>query len=107
VGSRRWLEGTPRAILSRLKQVKLIRETRSVSIVAPRHAAESIFDRINEVLSKARTSDFPVDLISSDPLNPNVLEEVGRMTNTLTRLDPSGKKVHEPGPLVCNLRVHD
>jgi hypothetical protein len=92
-----------------VKQVKLIRETRSVSIVAPRPAAESILDRINEVLSRTRTSDFPADLISPNPLDPNVLEEVGRMTNTLTRLDPSGKKVYDPArfSLVYPCGVHD
>ncbi|KAK4125047.1 hypothetical protein N657DRAFT_616236 [Parathielavia appendiculata] len=93
LGNRRWLEGTPRAILDRVKQVKLIRESRLVSIVGPKHAAESILDRIHDVLSKARTSDFPVDLVSPNPLELSILEEVGRMTNTLTRLDSSGNKV--------------
>ncbi|SPQ19694.1 550a54fb-33ab-4d36-ac77-174c6cc8d2aa [Thermothielavioides terrestris] len=93
LGNRRWLEGTPRAILARVKQVKLIRETRTVSIVAPKHTADSILDRINRVLSNARTSDFPVDLASPKPLEPSILEEVGRLTNTVTRLDPSGNKV--------------
>ncbi|KAK4043814.1 mitochondrial inner-membrane-bound regulator-domain-containing protein [Parachaetomium inaequale] len=93
LGNRRWLEGTPRTILAQVKEVKLIRETRLVSVVAPRHAAESIIDRVHEVLAKARTSDFDADLVSTKPLEPGVLEEVGRMTNTVTRLDPSGKKV--------------
>ncbi|KAK4102697.1 hypothetical protein N658DRAFT_446092 [Parathielavia hyrcaniae] len=93
LGTRRWLEGTPKAILGRVKQVKLIRESRLLSIVGPKRPAESILDRVHDVLSQARTSDFPVDLVSPDPLEPNILEEVGRITNTLTRLDPSGKKV--------------
>jgi hypothetical protein len=79
-----------------VKEVKLIRETRVVSVIAPHHAAESIINRVHEVLAKARTSDFDADLVSTKPLEPGVLEEVGRMTNTVTRLDPSGKKVHEP-----------
>jgi hypothetical protein len=66
-----------------------------LSIVAPKPVAETILDRVNDVLSKARTSDFPVDLVSSEPLQPGVLEEVGRITNTVARLDPSGKKVRE------------
>ncbi|KAK4242024.1 mitochondrial inner-membrane-bound regulator-domain-containing protein [Achaetomium macrosporum] len=92
-GNRRWLEGTRREVLARVKQVKLIRESRLLSIVAPKPVAETILDRANDVLTKARTSDFAVDLVSSEPLKPGVLEEVGRITNTVTRLDPSGKKV--------------
>ncbi|KAK3298236.1 mitochondrial inner-membrane-bound regulator-domain-containing protein [Chaetomium fimeti] len=101
LGNRRWLEGTPSAILAQVKEVRLIRESRLVSVVAPRHAAVSILDRVHEVLSNARTSDFDIDLVSPEPLEPGVLEEVGRMTNTVTRLDASGKKVvvtwiHQP-----------
>jgi hypothetical protein len=64
-----------------------------LSITAPKHTAESILDRVYGVLSNARTSEFAVDLVSPEPLEPSVLEELGRMTNTVTRLDPSGKKV--------------
>jgi hypothetical protein len=64
-----------------------------VSIVASKLAAEAIFDRIARMLSMARTSEFAADLVSSVPLNSGVLGEVGRATNTVARLDPSGKKV--------------
>jgi hypothetical protein len=101
VGNRRWLEGTPRGILKSVKQVRLIHESRFVSIMAPKHAAESILYRIHRVLSNVRTSDFAVDLVSSKPLEPSVLEELGRTTNAVIRLDPSGKKVH--GSLLSKL----
>ncbi|KAL2180784.1 mitochondrial inner-membrane-bound regulator-domain-containing protein [Thermothelomyces heterothallicus CBS 202.75] len=93
LGNRRWLEGTQRAILAHVREVRLIRESRLVSVVAPKHAADAIVDRIHGVLSKARTSEFETDLVSPEPLEPRILEEVGRVTNTVTRLDPSGKKV--------------
>jgi len=86
-----------------VKQVKLIRESRLVSVVAPKHAAELILERINRVLSNARTSDFAADLVSPKPMELSVLEEVGRMTNTVTRLDRSGEKVHE----YLNPKGHD
>lgn len=93
VGNRRWLEGTPRAILAHVKEVRLIRESRLVSVVAPKHTADVIVDRIHGALSNARTSEFETDLVAPECLEPHVLEEVGRVTNTVTRLDPSGKKV--------------
>ncbi|KAK3311408.1 mitochondrial inner-membrane-bound regulator-domain-containing protein [Chaetomium strumarium] len=64
-GNRRWLEGTRREVLARVKQVKLIRESPT---------SPSISSRRN-------------------PFNPVFLEEIGRLTNTVTRLDPSGRKV--------------
>lgn len=78
-----------------MKEVKLIRESRLVSVIAPKHAALSVIDRVHEILSNARTSEFDIDLISPEALEIGVLEEVGRLTNTVTRLDPSGKKVYE------------
>ncbi|KAL2149977.1 hypothetical protein VTH82DRAFT_7653 [Thermothelomyces myriococcoides] len=93
LGNRRWLEGTPRAILAHVKEVRLIRESRLVSVVAPKHTADVIVDRIHGALSNARTSEFETDLVAPECLEPHVLEEVGRVTNTVTRLDPSGKKV--------------
>ena len=75
-----------------MKQVKLIRESRLVSIMASKHAAQAIVDRIVRVLSNTRTTEFAADLVSPRPLKSDVLEEVGRTTNTVTRLDPSGKK---------------
>lgn len=62
--------------------------------MAPKSAAEAIVDRIHGVLSKARTSEFETHFVSPEPLEPGVLEEVGRLTNTVTRLDSSGKKVY-------------
>lgn len=86
----------PRAVLAQVKQVKMIRETRSVSVVAPRPTTDAILERINRVLSSTRSSEFPVDVVSPQPLKPDVLEEIGRVTNTVVRFDPSGKKVPNP-----------
>ncbi|KAL2269455.1 hypothetical protein VTJ83DRAFT_1639 [Remersonia thermophila] len=93
LGNKRWFEGTQRHILAQVKEVRLVRDTQRVSIVAPKHAAERIVERIHDVLSKSRTREFPADWISSEPLDPAVLQELGRMTLTVIRLDGSGKKV--------------
>jgi hypothetical protein len=58
--------------------------------------AEKIVQRIHEVVSLCRTEEVPVDLISSAPLHPNVLQELGQVTNTVLRLQPSGKTVRWP-----------
>ncbi|KAL2136424.1 hypothetical protein VTI74DRAFT_3858 [Chaetomium olivicolor] len=93
LGNRRWLEGTPRTILAHVKEVKLTRENRVLSVVAPKHAADSILARVHNILLSARTVEFAADLVSPEALERKVLEEVGRASNTVTRLDPSGKNV--------------
>lgn len=65
----------------------------TVSILAPHKLAEVILDEINEKLKMARTASFDASLVSAGALDSAVLEEVGRVTNTVVRLDPSGKKV--------------
>lgn len=92
----RWLEGTTRAVMQNVKEVRLIRESGVVSILATKYAAERILERMDRFLSSARTTEFPIDSVSPTPLEASVLEEVGRATNTITRLDPSGKKVYTP-----------
>ncbi|KAL2161206.1 hypothetical protein VTH06DRAFT_8426 [Thermothelomyces fergusii] len=92
-GNRRWLEGTQRDILAQIKEVRLIRGSQLVSVVAPKHAADAIVERIHGVLSGTRTSEFESGLVPPECLDPRILEEVGSVTNTVTRLDPSGKKV--------------
>lgn len=61
--------------------------------MAPRTAAEAILNRINGLIMQARTEEFAVDLVSPSPIGPAVLDEVGRLTNSVARLDSSGEKV--------------
>ena len=98
VGNRRWLEGAPRAVLARVKQVKLIRESRLVEIVASKLAADAIFGRIVDTLSNARSTELDLDLVSPKPPKPAFLEEAGRATNTVIRFNPSSKKARTPTP---------
>jgi hypothetical protein len=84
-----------RPILAQVKEVRFVRESRTVNIVAPRYPTRLILERIEQVLSNCRTAEFPVALVSPEPhaLDPGVLDEIGRVTNTVTRFDSSGEKV--------------
>ncbi|KAK3901642.1 mitochondrial inner-membrane-bound regulator-domain-containing protein [Staphylotrichum tortipilum] len=95
VGTQRWLEGMSRPILAQVKEVRFVRESRTVTIVAPRYPTRLILKQIEKVLSTCRTADFPVALVSPKPgvIAPGVLDEIGRVTNTVTRFDPSGEKI--------------
>ncbi len=58
--------------------------------------AETILWEVNKILAKAKTASFDVDLISPEPLDTLLLEDIGRITNTLIRLDQADKKVRRP-----------
>ncbi|GAB1312181.1 hypothetical protein MFIFM68171_02391 [Madurella fahalii] len=75
------------------KPIKISAHTGLITIMAPKTAAEAILNRINSLILQARTDEFAVDLVSPTPIEPAMLDEVGRLTNSVTRLDPTGKKV--------------
>ncbi len=84
-----------RPILAQVKEVRFVRKTRTVSIIGPRYPTRLILERIEKVVSTCRTADFPVTLVSPEPgrIDAGILDDIGRVTNTVTRFDPSGKKV--------------
>ncbi|KAK4145363.1 mitochondrial inner-membrane-bound regulator-domain-containing protein [Dichotomopilus funicola] len=92
-GNRKWLESLPEAILNHVKEIKFIRETRTICIIGPKPAAESISSRVDDVLSKTQTADFNVEDISPKFLDSRVLTELGSLTNSALRLDKSSKKL--------------
>ncbi|KAH6630206.1 mitochondrial inner-membrane-bound regulator-domain-containing protein [Chaetomium sp. MPI-SDFR-AT-0129] len=92
-GNRKWLESLPEAILNHVKEIKFIRETRTICIIGPKPAAESISSRVDDVLSKTQTADFNVEDISPKFLDSRVLTELGSLINSALRLDKSSKKL--------------
>jgi len=96
VGTRKWLRDIARNSLGAGNQIEALRPSSTISILAQQPAAESILMEINNILSHAKTTSINVDLVSPEPLDPELLEDVGRLTNTLVRLDTSGKQVGLP-----------
>jgi hypothetical protein len=74
-------------------QIEAVVPRKTISILAQKTAAESILLEIDSILSHAKTIHIDANLVSSKPLDPELLEEAGRLTNTLVRLDPSSEKV--------------
>ncbi|KAM7205618.1 Mitochondrial inner-membrane-bound regulator domain containing protein [Rhypophila sp. PSN 637] len=65
----------------------------TISILGKQKTTEAILSEINKALEQARTASFDAHLLSPDALEPAILEEVGRITNTIVRLDAFGQKV--------------
>ncbi|KAK3331047.1 mitochondrial inner-membrane-bound regulator-domain-containing protein [Apodospora peruviana] len=93
LGRQRWLTATARKYLDSGAKIIVSPKTNMITIAAPRQTAELILVEINDVLEKARTTSFDARLISARSLDPAILEEVGRLTNTVVRHDQSGEKI--------------
>ncbi|KAK1825773.1 mitochondrial inner-membrane-bound regulator-domain-containing protein [Podospora conica] len=91
LGSKRWLRDITRNYLETGCQIEIIVSTNTVSIRAPRTRSEVILQAINNVLSKSKTRALDADLISPDPIDPGLLEDVGRITNSVVR--SSGRQI--------------
>jgi hypothetical protein len=93
VGTRKYLRDIARRSLGSGNQIEAVIPRKTISILAQKAAAESILMEINKTLSCSKTIQIDTDLFSSKSMDPELLEEVGRLANTLVRLDSSGKKV--------------
>ncbi|KAK0749616.1 mitochondrial inner-membrane-bound regulator-domain-containing protein [Schizothecium vesticola] len=91
LGSKKWLRDITRNYLETGCQIEIIVASSTVSIRAPRTRSEVILQAINNVLSKSKTGVLDADLISPEPIDPGLLEDVGRITNSIVR--PSGRQI--------------
>ncbi|KAK3363634.1 mitochondrial inner-membrane-bound regulator-domain-containing protein [Lasiosphaeria hispida] len=93
IGSSRWVRSIARNYLEPGKQLEFFPTSKTISIMASQPVAEAVMNELNQTLEKAKTVSFPADLVSPEPLSPGLLDDVGKITNTLVRLDDSGKQI--------------
>lgn len=74
-------------------QITVYPPINTIAILAPHKTGEQTLAEINKILEQAKTTSFDAGLISANALDPAVLEEVGRITNTVVRLSPSGDQM--------------
>ncbi|KAK0729691.1 mitochondrial inner-membrane-bound regulator-domain-containing protein [Lasiosphaeris hirsuta] len=93
IGSSRWVQSIARNYLEPGKQIEFFATSKIISIMASQPVAEAVMNELNQTLEKAKTVSFPANLISPKPISPELLDDVGNITNTLVRLDDSGKEI--------------
>ncbi|OIW30498.1 hypothetical protein CONLIGDRAFT_574312 [Coniochaeta ligniaria NRRL 30616] len=93
LGNRRWLESISKSLFEPGTQIELIRSEKVVRIVAPKVTAELILQEINALLDQAHTRLLDATQIGPRRLDQSVLDEVGKITNTVVRYDKSGKNI--------------
>ncbi|KAK3941918.1 hypothetical protein QBC46DRAFT_381263 [Diplogelasinospora grovesii] len=94
LGNKKWLGDISRNFLHPGKQIDLVCSTNTLSILAPKLTAELVLDKINQALERVKTVTFDAGLVSEEPLEVAVLDEVGRITNTIVRFDPSKAQIN-------------
>lgn len=93
VGNRRWLESISKSLFEPGTQIEMIRSEKVVRIVAPKVTAELILQEINTLLDQARTRLLDAEQISPKRLDQSVLDEAGKITQTVIRYDTSGNNI--------------
>ncbi|KAK5654406.1 hypothetical protein OQA88_7316 [Cercophora sp. LCS_1] len=93
MGDRRYLRQITDRVLEEGTTVEMQSESHTISIFAPRAKAEAILLEINNLLARSKTISFSTSIVTSEPLDPTVLDDLSRITNSLVRLNPSGDRV--------------
>lgn len=88
------MQNISKTILEPSDHLNVENSTNTVSVIAPRIAAEKVVAELDSLLSKTSTSCIDVGSITSEPPSSALLEDIGRMTNALVEFDPRDGMVH-------------
>lgn len=100
VGAQRWLQTISRVHLSQGggKAIQAIKSRSSIRILAPKVVAEACLSALNETIQKKRTKAFKIDKIRSSHLDTSMLEELGRITNSVVKFNKKRQEVSDENP---------
>lgn len=88
LGTQQWLREIARRLLGPGRQIEIIPSEAAIRIVAPKAIAETVLAEINGTLQNVQSRIVDIRSISSSPLDPTLLTEVARLTNSvITRLE--------------------
>lgn len=104
MGNKRYLNEIARHFKSFPVRIELYPPTKILRVIASKVVAESILEEINGILEKTKTVSHDLDLISTEPLSPAILEQVGGITNSVVQLDADQKRVRGIFPSLALLR---
>ncbi|KAK9417396.1 hypothetical protein SUNI508_08756 [Seiridium unicorne] len=94
-GSHRFLRSISNMYLEEGEVIEAIAAAQEIRILAPRYKCQTIITEIDALIRKIQTHTFPLAYVHSDPakFTDELLEEVGRATNTHVRLTETGNRL--------------
>ncbi|KAL1883376.1 hypothetical protein VTK73DRAFT_8943 [Phialemonium thermophilum] len=109
LGNGKILGDVSRSLLEPGKRIELIPSEKIIRIIASKVTAEVILGEINSLLSRLETREFNTTVFSPRCLAPSSLHELGRITNTVIRIDGEQHKisVHWVPPRDHDYRLED
>lgn len=96
VGTQRFLRITSERFLKEAGQQIEVRRSRNlVRITAPKPVAETCVHALGETLQKIKTKTLKLDQAPMQRLDAGILEELGRITNSVVEFGPDREAVGE------------
>ncbi|KAI0154485.1 mitochondrial inner-membrane-bound regulator-domain-containing protein [Hypoxylon sp. FL1284] len=80
--------------LDRGEKIEAVRKQNTIRIVSTKTKAPVWVKTLRETLRQIETRSFPLRMVTSDPIDHEVLEEVGRITNTHIRYSSTTNRLH-------------
>ena len=105
VGTQRWLERISRLFLKEGQQIQVRRSSNLVRITAPKPVAETCVHELGETLQKIKTETLKLDQVPKQRLDAGILEELGRITNSVVQFGPGREAVREALSLRLTIRL--
>lgn len=75
------------------KSISVVKSSNLLRIVAPKAIAESCLDAIDKTLQKIQSKTFNMDKTTFANLDPEVVEELGQLTNSVLSLESGRNQV--------------
>lgn len=92
-GTQRFLRDICRNWLGPDEKIEAMRQTCTLRLVTTKPKSEIMLREFNETLQQITTKTLPLNLVSSEPIDEALLEEVGRLTNTQVQISKTRKRV--------------
>lgn len=95
VGNQRFLQQISRVQLGQGggRSIQVIKPRRAIQILAPKAVAESCLQVLDETFDKIRTKSFTLEKLPVKSLSAEMLEELGRITNSLVKMNEARQEV--------------
>ncbi|KAI1766014.1 mitochondrial inner-membrane-bound regulator-domain-containing protein [Hypoxylon sp. FL1150] len=93
-GTQRWVNVMSKIWLDPDEKIEAFRNQKTLRLVTTKTKASILIRSLDETLKQITTKSIPVELVTSEPIDGAVLEELGRITNTHLKISPSYNRLH-------------
>ncbi|KAI1493948.1 mitochondrial inner-membrane-bound regulator-domain-containing protein [Biscogniauxia mediterranea] len=93
-GTQRFMNTLSHIWLEPGERIEAIRNQKVLRLITTKPKAEAVLQDLSTTLNAVKQSTFPSVLIAPDTIDDDILEEVGRVTNTHLRWSSTSRRIH-------------